>query len=152
MTKPVRYRKGCLFQDHGAWFVRYREPVRQKDGSVKFRRQAKRLGDVDTFPRVDDVEPLRIRVMQKINHDHSNGDSSMTLAEFVEYSYLPWVESERRASTSKGYRELWMNHMSARIGALRVRRFAPFTSVACCARLPQNMTWRKIRFSISNPC
>jgi hypothetical protein len=42
MTKPVRYRKGCLFQDHGAWFVRYREPVRQKDGSVKFRRQAKR--------------------------------------------------------------------------------------------------------------
>jgi integrase len=121
MTKPVRYQKGCLFQDHGAWFVRYRESVRQKDGSIKFSRQAKRLGDVDSFPRADDIEPLRISFMQKINHDRSNGDSSMTLDEFVDCSYLPWVESERRASTSKGYRELWENHMSARIGELRVR-------------------------------
>ena len=121
MTKPVRYQKGCLFQDHGAWFVRYRESVKQKDGSIKFRRQAKRLGDVGSFPRADDIEPLRVSFMQKINHDRSNGDSSMTLAEFVDYSYLPWVESERRASTSKGYRELWENHMSARIGELRVR-------------------------------
>ena len=45
----------------------------------------------------------------------------MTLAEFVERCYLPWVEAERRASTSKGYREIWENHMSARIGKLRVR-------------------------------
>jgi integrase len=121
MTKPVRYQKGCLFQDHGAWFVRYRESVKQKDGSIKFRRQAKRLGDVGSFPRADDIEPLRVSFMQKINHDRSNGDSSMTLAEFVDYSYLPWVEAERRASTSKGYREIWENHMSARIGELRVR-------------------------------
>jgi integrase len=121
MTKPVRYQKGCLFQDHGAWFVRYRESVRQKDGTIKFRRQAKRLGDVRSFPHADDIEPLRVKFMQKINHDRSNGDSSMTLAEFVDCSYLPWVESECRASTSKGYRELWENHMSARIGELRVR-------------------------------
>jgi hypothetical protein len=23
MTKPVRYQKGQLYRDHGAWFVRY---------------------------------------------------------------------------------------------------------------------------------
>src|SRR5580704_6880039 len=34
MTKPVRYQKGWLFQDHGAWFVRYRESVKQKDGTI----------------------------------------------------------------------------------------------------------------------
>jgi integrase len=121
MTKPVRYQKGSLFEDHGAWFVRYREPIKQKDGSVKFRRQTKRLGDVESFPRAADVEPLRVSFMQRINHDSSNGDSSMTLSEFVDCSYLPWVESERRPSTSKGYRELWENHMAARIGKMRVR-------------------------------
>ena len=45
----------------------------------------------------------------------------MTLAEFVDRCYLPWAEAERRASTSKGYWEIWENHMSARIGMLRVR-------------------------------
>jgi hypothetical protein len=73
---------------------------------------------VDSFPRADDIEPPRISFMQRINHDCSKGDSSMTLHEFVDCSYLPWVESERRASTSKGYWELWKNHMAARIGRL----------------------------------
>src|SRR4051794_40483777 len=103
MTKPVRYQKGSLFQDHGAWFVRYLESIRQKDGSIKFRRKARRLGNVGSFPRAHDIEPLRVSFMQKFNQDRSNGDSSMTLEEFVEHSYLPWIESERRASTSKGY-------------------------------------------------
>jgi len=121
MTKPVRYQRGYLYQDHDAWFVRYREPVRQKDGSIKFRRRAKRLGSVESFPSADDVEPLRVDFMQKINHDRCDPDSSMTLAEFVDRCYLPWAEAERRASTSKGYWEIWENHMSARIGMLRVR-------------------------------
>jgi integrase len=121
MTKPVRYQKGCLYRECGAWFVRYRESVRQKDGSTRIRRRSKRLGSVESFPRSADVEPLRVSFMQKINHDRSNGGSCMTLGEFVDCSYLPWVESERRASTSKGYREIWQNHMSARIGSLHVR-------------------------------
>jgi len=73
---------------------------------------------VGSFPRADDIEPLRVGFMQKINHDRSNGDSSKTLAEFVDCSCLPWIEAERRASISKGYRE---NHISARLGELRVR-------------------------------
>jgi len=121
MTKPVRYQKGCLYQDNGAWYVRYRERVRQKDGSTNFRRRAKRLGSVDRFPRSDDIEPLRVSFMQRINHDRCDPDSSATLAEFVDRSYLPWAEQERRASTSKGYREIWENHISARLGELRVR-------------------------------
>jgi hypothetical protein len=87
MTKPVRYQRGYLYQDHDAWFVRYREPVRQKDGSIKFRRRAKRLGSVESFPSADDVEPLRVEFMQKINHDRCDPDSSMTLAEFVDRCY-----------------------------------------------------------------
>jgi hypothetical protein len=46
MTKPVRYQDGYLYVDHGAWFVRYRERVRQEDGSIKLKQRAKRLGSV----------------------------------------------------------------------------------------------------------
>jgi len=88
---------------------------------MRIHRRSKRLGGLESFPSAADVEPLRIRFMQRINQGRSDPDSGMTLAEFVDSCYLPWVEAERRASTSKGYREIWENHMSARIGKLRVR-------------------------------
>jgi hypothetical protein len=33
--KRRRYQHGCLYKDHGAWYVRYRERVLQNDGSIK---------------------------------------------------------------------------------------------------------------------
>ena len=123
MTKPVRYQKGQLYQDHGAWFVRYRDRVRQGSDSVKLQRRTRRLGSVDEFPTKSDVEMLRTAFMQKVNAGQFSPDSSMMLSQFVESAYLPWVEAERRASTNKGYREIWENHIRERIGQIRLREF-----------------------------
>jgi integrase len=123
MTKPVRYQQGQLYQDHGAWFVRYRDRVRQKDGSGKLQRKAKRLANIEEFPTKSDIEPLRTMFMQKINAGQFDPHSSMTLSEFVENAYLPWVEAERRASTHKGYREIWENHIRQHVGHIRLREF-----------------------------
>ena len=123
MTKPVRYQKGQLYQDHGAWFVRYRDRVRQENGSIKLQRRTRRLGDVEEFPTKSDVEMLRTALMQKINAGQFSPDSSMTLTQFVGSAYLPWVETERRASTNKGYREIWENHIRERVGQIRMREF-----------------------------
>jgi len=132
--------------------VRYREPVRQKDGSIKFRRRAKRLGSVESFPSADDVEPLRVEFMQKINHDRYDPDSSMTLAEFVDRCYLPWAEAERRASTSKGRWEIWENHISARIGMLRVRDVRTVHVSRMLRAIAAENDLAKTRFSASSPC
>ncbi len=123
MTKPVRYQKGQLYRDHGAWFVRYRERVRKEDGSIKLQRKSERLGSVQKHPKLSDVEPLREAFMQKINAGVSTPESSMTLTEFVEIVYLPWTQAEKRASTHKGYKEIWENHLLKRIGELRLREF-----------------------------
>lgn len=123
MTRSVRYQQGQLYRDHGAWFVRYRYRVRQKDGSIKLRRKASRLGNVDEFPTKTDIEPLRTSFMQKINAGQFDPDSGMTLSGFVEKVYLPWVETERRASTHKGYWEIWENHIRQRVGNIRLREF-----------------------------
>ena len=37
--------------------------------------------------------------MQKLNAGNSSPESNMTLCEFVEAVYLPWVQLERRAAT-----------------------------------------------------
>jgi integrase len=61
--------------------------------------------------------------MQRLNAGHFSPESNMTLSEFVEAVYLPWVQSERRASTHKGYREIWENHILKRVGEIRMREF-----------------------------
>ena len=63
MIQPVSYQKGCLYQDHGAWFVRFRLVVRQADGSAKMQRMA---------------------LMQRVNDSQMSPHASITLSEFAE--------------------------------------------------------------------
>ncbi len=123
MIQSVRYQRGHLYEDHGAWFVRFRLGIRQADGSVKMQRTAERLGSVEDFATKADVEAVRMAFMQKVNWAQTNPNPSMTLSEFSEQFYLPWVEREPRASTYKGYRDIWNLYLSGRVGEIRLRRF-----------------------------
>jgi integrase len=87
---------------HEAWFVRYREPVREPDGSIKFQQRAKKLGSVKDYPREPQIKPL--------------------FAEFVDNFYLNYIEA-KRASTKKGYEEIWNNHICNRVGHIWMREF-----------------------------
>jgi hypothetical protein len=115
MTEAVRFQRGQLYREHGAWFVRYRERLWEENGSIKLQRKSKRLGSVEEFPTKSDIEPLRTAFMHKTNAAQSNPESSMTLTDLVETVYLPWVEAERRASTYKGCREIWEKHILKRV-------------------------------------
>jgi integrase len=122
MTKPVRYQEGHLYVHHEAWYVRYRERVRQLDGSIKLRQKARRLGSIKRYPRESQIKPLLAEFMQKLNAGKFASESSMTLMEFVERIYLPYIE-EKRASTKKGYEEIWRNHIRDRVGHIQLREF-----------------------------
>lgn len=122
MTKLVRYQNGGLYAHHGSWYVTYRVPVRQENGSTKLRQKVKMLGSLEHFPRESDIVPLKTEFMLRLNAGKFTPESSMTLSEFVEKIYLPYVE-ELRASTKKGYREIWTNHISKRVGSIRMREF-----------------------------
>jgi integrase len=123
MIQSVRYQIGHLYEDHGAWFVRFRLGIRQANGSVKMQRTAERLGSVEDFATKADVEAVRMAFMQKVNGAQTSPHPSMTLSEFSEEFYLSWVERELRASTHKGYRDIWNLYLSGRVGQIRLRRF-----------------------------
>jgi len=123
MIQSVRYQIGHLYEDHGAWFVRFRLGTRRANGSVKMQRTAERLGSVEDFATKADVEAVRMAFMQKVNGAQTSPHPSMTLSEFSEQFYLPWVERELRASTYKGYRDIWNLYLSERVGQIRLRRF-----------------------------
>ena len=100
----------------------YRVPVRQENGSIKLKQKVKMLGSLTDYPRETDILPLKTEFMLCLNAGKFTPESNMTLCEFVEKVYLPYVE-ELRASTKKGYREIWINHISKRVGPIRMREF-----------------------------
>lgn len=122
MTETVRYQEGYLYKHHGAWFVRYRERVQLEDGSIKLRQRAKRLATVEEYPTQSQVKPLLTEYLQRLNTGRQFADSSMTLQGFFERMYVPYIQ-EKRASTRKGYDDIWRNHIRDRVGHLRLREF-----------------------------
>jgi integrase len=82
-----------------------------------------RLGSVEDFSTKAKAEVARQAFMQKVNAAQATPHPSLILTEFVEQFYLPWVESELRPSTYKGYSEIWNLYLAERIGAIRLRQF-----------------------------
>lgn len=96
---------------------------RQKDGSGNVTYTAVHLGRCEEFVDISEVDQCRTRFMQIVNRDRRCANSRITLADFVEAAYSPWTKQERRASTSKGHREIWRNYLRDRVGHLRVLDF-----------------------------
>lgn len=57
-----------------------------------------------------------------LNADKFMPEASITLKEFVDEIYLVYIE-EKRASTKKGYAEIWKNHICDRVGHIQLREF-----------------------------
>jgi|HubBroStandDraft_1064217.scaffolds.fasta_scaffold37838_3 hypothetical protein len=122
--------EGYLFEHHGAWFVRYRERVQRENGSIKLCQRAKMLGRVKDYPRASHIKPVLFEFMQRLNAGRSLPESNMALSEFVETVFVPYIQ-EKRASTRKGYAEIWQNHIRDRVGHIRLSRSEPFTLARC---------------------
>jgi len=123
MKTDLRYQNGSLYQHHGAWYVRYRQRISKADGSCHLNHASKHLGRSKEFRNISDVELCRASFMQTVNRDRLSANSRITLTAFVEGAYLPWTKEERRASTSKGHHEIWINHIREHVGELRLREF-----------------------------
>ena len=106
MKAGLRYQNGCMYEHHGAWYVRYRQRILQEDGSAKLNHASKHLGRSADFSNIFEVKRCRASFMQAVNRDRFSAHSRITLTAFVEGAYLPWTKEERRASTSKGHHEI----------------------------------------------
>ena len=123
MKMNLRYQNGALYEHDGAWYVRYRQRISKEDGCCRLNHASKHLGRSKEFRNISDVELCRASFMQTVNRDRLSANSRITLTAFVEGAYLPWTKEERRASTSKGHHEIWINHIREHVGDLRLREF-----------------------------
>jgi integrase len=119
----TRQQRGYLYKASGAWHLRFREDVWQEDGTTRRVQVSKRIASLAECPRKTDAMRLAEEIMYHVNNDLTSPYSTMPLVRFVEELYLPHVESQHRASTLKGYRDIWRTHIKPRVGEMRVRDF-----------------------------
>jgi integrase len=120
MTRP---QKGYLYKAYGAWHVRYRENVWQKDGTTKRMQLSKRVATLAECPRKGDAWVLAQQMLSQVNSDLTAGSSTMLLGDFLTTVYLPYVQTQKRPSTFKGYRDIWERHLKSRLEDVRIREF-----------------------------
>jgi integrase len=118
----MREQRGHTFHRYGSWFVRYYDT----DSTGKRVQVCEKLkvaygGDYTTRRS---VQPFVAEMLAPINSGLLNSQSTMLVSEFVERVYLPeYVEKNLRPASLKQYRDVWNNHLKARMGKLTLRSF-----------------------------
>lgn len=125
--------------------------MRQEDGSIGLKQKAKRLGSLKDYPLKSQITPVYTGYMQRVNAGKFMPEASMTLKQLVDEIYLGYIE-EKRASTKKGYAEIWKNHICDRVGYIQVREFRTVHASRMLRAIADENDLSKTRYSTSKPC
>jgi integrase len=110
----VRSRKqhGQIIRIGERWYVRYWER-RNVGGTIERKRVTHELGPVTTRGKRPpaDVAAEAERHVAGVNSGAMDAKHVVTIGDFVERVYLPWIEQHKRPSTAKGYRDVWDIHL-----------------------------------------
>lgn len=118
---------GHILRISGRWYIRYWER-RKVNGQLEQKRVSHCLGPITTKgkkPPADIVNAAREH-MASLTTSTIPAERIITLKEFVEGVYLPWVQQHRRPSTSKGCREIWEGHLQAHCASVWMKNTRTF--------------------------
>lgn len=82
---------------------------------------SRRIASFAECPRKSDARRRADEIMHSVNTDLTSLCSTMPVASFVDDIYLPHVKSQKRASTYKGYRNIWSKYLKPRLQGVWVR-------------------------------
>src|SRR5215831_16360070 len=68
-----------------------------------------------------DIKAEAGRHMATVNGAAIPAERIVTVGDFLEQVYLPWVEQFKRPSTAKGYRDIWEDHLKPHCGQVWLR-------------------------------
>src|SRR5712692_5456586 len=107
-----RKQQGQIIRIGDRWYVRYWER-RNVGGAVERKRITHSIGEVTTRGKRPpaDIKTEAERHMATVNSGTVPAERIVTIGDFVERVYLPWIEQHKRPSTAKGYRDIWEDHL-----------------------------------------
>jgi len=110
-----RHQEGQIFRKGNGWYLRYRESEYQPDGSLKRVQKCKKLAEYGGAYRTKSaVRVLADEFLAPLNNGTTTVDSSMSLTDFIEKRYLPYIKEHKAPSTYAGYKNLWSLYLKER--------------------------------------
>lgn len=118
----IRHQTGHIFKKGRAWYVRFYDSV-FKEGKIIRLQRCKKITDIGgAYTTKRSVRELAAELLKPINEGTQDPVSTMSLADYIEQFYLPYVEDQKRASTLRGYRNLFRRYIKPR-GNIALRDF-----------------------------
>lgn len=109
----MREQSGHIFKASGAWYLKYRTDVIE-DGKVNRVLKTHRLADLDDRCRtISDAKKMAKEFLKPFNEGKISAQSSVSLTDFVENTWLPWIRSQVRAASEDSNRRTWSRRVIA---------------------------------------
>src|SRR5216683_3411337 len=109
--------RGTITRHRGYWCLRNRERIRDGD-TIKTVQRSRRLAPIDALHKTRrSVEPLAQALLEPINRTPASY-VAIRLGELAEGVYFPHLETKRRPSTLRGYRQMWNRYLKPRCANL----------------------------------
>jgi hypothetical protein len=97
-NRRPRKQKGQRIETPTAWMLRYYVDGRQKCITLAPKN--------DLYRSWSDVEPLIERELGQLESQTKTVSGSISLSEYIERHYLPWVEANKAAVTANSYKRV----------------------------------------------
>ena len=126
MARTRHHQAGYVFRKGSNWYVRYREGVQLENGSLQRIQKCYKLAEASGQYRTRDAaEELAEEFIRSVNRGDVRPESTMSLNRFIEDCYLPYVEQQKRRSTYRGYKNLWLRYVQPN-GSVALREVRTF--------------------------
>lgn len=120
MIHKGKRQNGYIFKKGKSWYLRYSDLILREGKAVRAQ-LCKKLADYGGQYRTEgSVRPLADEILVPINARFQDDSSTMMVAEYLEGSYLPYIQKKRRPSTYKNYKDIFRLHLKPRLAEMEV--------------------------------
>ena len=116
MKEVRRHQRGYVFLKGASWFLRYYESEVQADGTVEMVQRCRKLADnKGAYRSKKAVRTLADEFLAPYNNGKVSAESSLSVEEFWDKKYLPYITDQKSPSTVDGYEKMWSRYLKDRI-------------------------------------
>jgi integrase len=114
---------GHLYRKGGNWCLRYYDLTQEPDGTIRRPQRSRILVEAaGQYRSKKAAQVLADEFLAPFNNGTITTQSCMSVVQFWEKQYLPYVQAQKRPSTAAGYEQMWNRYLEARL-AIAMREF-----------------------------
>jgi hypothetical protein len=112
LSRARRHQRGYVYQKDSYWYLRYYDFEVHEDGTARNVQKCKKLVKFGgNYRSKSAVRTLADEFLAPLNNGMHSAASTMTLNQFIEQRYLPYIKEEKERSTHSGYKNAYQLHI-----------------------------------------